>query len=235
MNMINFIICDDNEIIRKNIREIINQIMMKNNFEYKVHEFDDYDKKFLKFIDGTMSNRIYILDIETPSESGINVARKIRENDIDSVIIFLTSHYELGPSLLEDELMFLTFISKFNNQDERLKSAINKALKMIGKKQAIRFEDHGILYTIPIKDILYITYDSVSRKCIIKTDYNDFKINKSFSEMSSMVENIFVKTHRSCLVNKDRVSIINKKNNTITFDNNITIDLLSTNYRKEMV
>ena len=233
--MINFIICDDNDIVRKNIEETINRIMMKNDYNYKIHSYNDYNKKFLKDMELHLSNKIYILDIETPSNSGIDIARRIRQNDIDSIIIFLTSHYELGSVLLEDELMFLTFISKFNNQDERLNSAIKNAIKMIGKKQAVRFEDHGVLYTIPINDILYVTRDSVNRKSVIKTDYSEFKINKTISEFIDLLGEDFVQTHRSCLANKNRIRIMNKKANTITFDNGETIDLLSEIYKKEVV
>lgn len=233
--MINFIICDDNDIIRKNLEEIINKIMMKNNFEYKIYSFSDYNKKFYSIMEKPLLNKIYILDIETPSESGINIARKIRVKDIESIIIFLTSHYELGSVLLEDEIMFLTFISKFNNSDERMISAINKAIQMLGQKQAIRFENHGVLYTIPINDILYITYDSVSRKSVVKTDYTEFYIAKTLTEMGNLVDSRFIKTHKSCLANKDRISVIDKKKNTIVFDNGISINLLSDIYKKEVV
>lgn len=233
--MINFIVCDDNEIIRKNIEELISNLMMKNDYNYKIHLYSDYNKKFLNDMNLHLSNKIYILDIETPSNSGIDIARRIRQNDIDSIIIFLTSHYELGSVLLEDELMFLTFISKFNNQDERLISAIHKALEMVGKKQAVRFEDHGVLYTIPINDILYVTRDSVNRKCILKTDYSEFKVNKTIIEFIDLLGEDFVQTHRSCIANKNRIRVMDKKHNKIVFDNNENIDLLSDNYKKEVV
>ena len=35
------------------------------------------------------------------------MARKIREKDMESVIIFLTGHEELGMTILKDELFFL--------------------------------------------------------------------------------------------------------------------------------
>ena len=44
----------------------------------------------------------------------------------------------------------------------------------------------------------------------------------------------FIQTHRSCYVNRSRVSMINHKNKLITFDNGLTIDLLSNTYRKEL-
>ena len=233
--MINYIICDDNSKIRKDLEEIINKIMMKNNFEYKVYSFDDYNKSFMNIMNKPLLNKIYILDIETPSESGINIARKIREKDIESIIIFLTMHYELGSVLLEDEIMFLTFISKFNNMEERTISSINKAIQMLGQKQAVRFEDHGVLYTIPINDILYITHDSVSRKSVIVTDYTEFNIAKTLTEMISMVDDRFIRTHKSCLANKDRIMIMDKKNNKITFDNGTSVNLLSNNYKETKI
>lgn len=230
--MINYIVCDDNEIMRNNIETIINKIMMNNNIEYKIHMFSDYDKNFNKLVSQNLTNKVYILDIETPSESGINIARKIRIHDIESIIIFLTSHYELGSVLLEEEIMFLTFISKFNDMEKRLTSALNKALNHIGQKQAIRFEDHGVLYTIPVNDILYITHDSVSRKSIIKTDYTDFSISKSLSEIVLMLDGRFIRTHRACIANKSRIRMIDKKKNIISFDSGITTDLLSNMYRE---
>ena len=202
--MINFFVCDDNEMIRHEVSEIIDTVMMKNDFQYKIHLYSDYDKHFIKDMLSSLSNKIFILDIETPSGSGI-------------------------------DLMFLSFISKFNNQDERLVSAINKALKLIGKKQAIRFEDHGVLYTLPVSDILYITKDSVTRKSIIKTDYTEFKVNKTLIDLSEMIGHDFVQTHRSCFINKNRCRAMDKKHHLITFDTGETIDLLSDNFKKEVV
>ena len=53
--------------------------------------------------------RIYLLDIETPSASGIDIARKIRKHDIESMIIFITGHEELGDVVLKNNTMFLSF------------------------------------------------------------------------------------------------------------------------------
>lgn len=230
--MINFIICDDNKTIEKNVENIIDKIMMKNKLAYKKHSFFDYDDKFLDILNTDLTSRIYILDIETPSASGIDMARKIRENDIDSIIIFLTSHHELGSVLLQDEIMFLTFICKFDNMDKRLESAINSALKMVGVKQAIRFEDRGILYTITLNDILYITTSTFDRKTVIVTGYNEYKTSKSFNEVCSMLNDDFKQTHRSCVVNMKSVIKVNKKKNEIEFVNGSKINLLSNSFKK---
>ena len=116
-----------------------------------------------------------------------------------------------------------------------IKSALKKAIKMAGVKQAVRFYDQGILYTIPLADILYITRDSIERKCIIKTDYSIFKVNKTLAELKNSLNNSFVQSHRACFINVDRVISVDSRNRIVSFDNGETSDLLSTNYRKDFL
>ena len=230
--MINFIICDDNEKIALDIKEIIDKFMMKNKTEYKTHLFNDLDDNFMKITKEPLSFKIYILDIETPSRSGIDVARSIRKRDVDSVIIFITGHEELGLTLLKKEIMFLSFINKFDNYEERLITSIKKSLEVLKHKNIIRFEERGVLYTIAMNDILYITRDSIERKCIIKTDYAEIKTYKPLSSIEKLLDSRFMKTHRACLVNKERVAKIDKIRKTILFDNGVVVSLLSEKYRK---
>ena len=113
--MINFIICDDIEKYRTMIKRVIVKYMMKNKLEYKTHIFKDYDEEFLKNKKKKLSFKIYILDIEAPSMSGIDIARIIRKKDTDSVLIFLTGHQELTPVIMKNDFLFLSFINKFEN------------------------------------------------------------------------------------------------------------------------
>lgn len=230
--MINYIICDDNKEINKKICNIIDKIMMANKKAYKKHTFLDYDSSFNKTLEKDLTNKIYLLDIETPSASGIDVARKIRENDIDSIIIFITSHNELGSILLKDELMFLTFICKFDDMDGRLDSAIRNALKMIGVRLALSFNDHAISYTIPLNSIYYLTTDTINRKTVIVTDNNKFYVSKPLNELVELLDDRFKQTHRACYINMDKVISINKSKKEILFDNSIKIDLLSNSFKK---
>lgn len=91
-----FVVCDDEKQFRSSIVKIINKIYMNNNEDYKIYEFESYNKDFEKIIN-KKSPKIYVLDIEIKdSISGIDIARKIRRNDWDSIIILVTSHNELG-------------------------------------------------------------------------------------------------------------------------------------------
>ena len=230
--MINVIICDDNEKDKINAEKITQKFMESNKKEYKIHSFSDYNKEFYNTLGRKLSFKIYLLDIETPSKSGIDVAREIRKKDVDSVIIFLTAHEELGNIVLKNDLMFLSFINKFDDFDNRLNKALEKSLDLLNQKNTIKIVDRNIVYTININDILYITKESFERKTIIKTDYTEFKLNKSLTDIVGMLDERFVQTHRACFVNQKRISKIDKTKREITFDNNEVIDLLSDKYRK---
>lgn len=233
--VINFIVVDDNVELSKNVVNIISKVMMNNSVEYTTNVFYDYDSKFNKIMNKSMSNKVYILDIETKSASGIDIARKIRKNDIDSVIIFITAHEELGGVIIKESLLVLTFICKFDDFDNKLIKSIENSLKIVGNRRVIRFNDYNSLYTIPIKDILYITRDSIERKSIIKTDYAVYKVTKSLIELKELSNGALIQTHRACIANRERISKIDKTKRTITFDTGLTIDLLSDNYKKELV
>lgn len=233
--MIEFVICDDDSSIVKKVVNVVSNIMMKNKLEYNINYFYDYNDEFMNFVSNNNHCCIYILDIETPSQSGIDVARIIRKNDIESVIIFLTGHEELGQIVLKKELFFLAFINKFENSLERLNSSILEALRYLNIKKMLRFEENGIIYTISINDILYVTRDSLDRKSIIKTNNNEFKTYKSLIEIKSMLDDRFRQSHRACIVNMDRVFKICKKEKIIVFDNDVSIDLISDKYKKDLL
>ena len=230
--MLNVIICDDNEKDRNNAVKVVKEFMTKSKQEYDLHVFNDYNKSFYDIVQRKIPFKIYLLDIETPTRSGIDVAREIRRKDVDSVIIFLTAHEELGNIILKNDLMFLSFINKFDDFENRLTNSLKKSLELLKQKNVIKFMDRNILYTININDILYITKDSFERKTIIKTDYTEFRVNKTLADIIAMLDNRFIQTHRACYINSDRKVKIDKTSRTITFDNGETTDLLSDKYKK---
>lgn len=233
--MVNFIICDDDKKVVDMIKDIISKFMMKNEHSYKTYFFNDYNSEFMKIMNAKLQCKIYILDIETPTRSGIDIARLIRENDVDSMIIFITGHEELGSTILKNDLMFLSFINKYDDYEKRLISSIKKALKMFHKKNILKFKDGNSLYNIAMDDILYITRDSIERKCVIKTEHYEFKSYKTIKDFENMLDDRFVKVHRACIVNKERIAKIDRAKKEIMLDNGEKIYLVSHKLIKEVV
>lgn len=232
--MFNVIICDDNEKDLENIVKATKKFMNENEYEYSIHKYTDYNNSFEKIIESKIPFKIYLLDIETPSRSGVDVARQIRKKDVDSIIMFLTAHEELGSVVLKNDLMFLSFINKFDNMNDRLNKSLKKAIQMLHHKNIIKIIDKNISYTINLNDILYVTKDSFERKTIIKTDYSEIKVSKSMNDVIQMLDKRFIQTHRACYINEDRRIAIDRTNKIIIFDNGEKINLLSDKYKKEV-
>ena len=57
------VVCDDEKFFRKNIVKVVDSLFMNNDEDYKIIEFDTYDKNFEKLIK-TSNPKIFILDIE---------------------------------------------------------------------------------------------------------------------------------------------------------------------------
>ena len=90
--MIKFIICDDNKEALEIANKAVTKAMMNYDVEYKVHKFTRYDEKLKEQIKDEYNTKIYILDIELPVVSGLEIASEIRETGDDSIIIFVTAH-----------------------------------------------------------------------------------------------------------------------------------------------
>lgn len=232
--MLNVIICDDNQRDLFKVETIIDKFMKRNKYEYNKHIFKDYNESFMNIIKSKLPFKIYILDIETPSRSGIDVAREIRKKDLESIIIFLTGHDELGRVILQNDLMFLSFINKFDDLEKRLNNVLHKSIELVKMRKVIKIEDGRNKYIIDLNDILYISKDTFARKTIIKTDYCKYEVRKSLLDICDMLDDRFVRTHRACIVNKSRIVQIDIKNKIIYFDTKDSTDLVSNKYRKEL-
>ena len=209
--MINFIVCDNNKHILKNVVTTIDNIMMKNNIGYKIFSFSEYNNQFKSKVDAKKANTIYILDIHVNQVSGIDMARKIRENDQQAIIIFLSRYHQLAEMIITQDIMPLTFISKYKNYQERLKTVIDNALSILNIRKQLKIKEKGIHYQIPLRDILYITHDSVERKSIVITDYSEFHIGRTLSEIFDQLNSQFKYSHRACIVNMERVTKLDTK------------------------
>ena len=113
--MLEFIVCDNNKNIVSKVSNIIDSLMMKNNTDYKIRKFYDYDEEFMAKMGEIGINKVYILDIQVNDMSGIDIARKIRKDDLQSAIIFLTSHSELAEYVVYNVIAPLGFVNKFNS------------------------------------------------------------------------------------------------------------------------
>lgn len=232
--MINFIIVDDNKYVRDLNETIISKFAMPYDFNYSVKTFGKYGNDLKKEITTCNDMKIYILDLELPGKSGVDIAREIRKIDWDSIIIILTSHDELELKLLKEKLLILDFISKFDDYEKRLVDTLSMVINKINSKKVFTFKSNKELHQVLYDNIYYIYKDSYDNKTMIVTKEDKYPINESLSSIKDKLDNRFIQTHRACYVNIDRIKTVDFIKSIIIFDNDITIDYLSRNHKKEL-
>ena len=231
--MLRFIICEDNKQFQEKLSVIINKLMMPYNFEYKISKFTEYNEELSEIIKNDNENKVYILDIELPEISGLEIASEIREEDLESSIIFLTVHPEFQNDIFYSRLLAIDYINKDKLWQERFKETILYTIKSLNKKRILSFDFNYNSYRIPIRKILYIEKIQDNPKCkIVMEDGSTYEINKTITSLVKLLGPSFYQSHKSCIVNIEQIKKINYSDSTITFNNGKTEYLLSSRNKK---
>ncbi len=234
--MINFIIYEDNKHWQDQYKKIILNVIGRKKDKYHIFIFDKYDQEVKKKISSLIGKNIFLLDVEVPGKSGLDLAKEIRNNeDWMSQMIMVTSHQELKEKGLTSKLLLLDFIVKRNNILKRIEDSLILALRIHSHYKSFNFMYNHEFYQIPYQDILYFEKDLNNNYTSIFTKTNMYKIKQSIKSIELKLKNVpsFFKTHQSCIINLKNVKHVDFSKNNIHFFN-CKIDLLSRTKKKEL-
>ena len=233
--MVKFVVIENDAKMQAKIRDII----LKTAFDiedFKVEVYATLDKNLKETIKDISVPKIYILDIELDSDvSGIEIARKIRDNDWESHIIFLSNHNKMAEYAFRTVYEVFDFIEKFHKMEEKLTRDIKKILTKKFDNRFFKYATKNTELQIYLRDILYIYRDTTERNLCIKTTHNSFKLCLNLGQILERLDNRFKQVHRACIVNQERVQKYDWKNGEFTLDTGETVPLLSKKHKNEVV
>jgi len=118
-------ILEDDGNYRKKITEYIEQYQEERGIEFQITAFSNG----MEILDGFCGNfDIILLDIEMPGLNGMEVAREIRRQDADVVLVFITNLAEYAIQGYEvDALDFVLKPINYYNFSVKLERAIKRA------------------------------------------------------------------------------------------------------------
>lgn len=236
--MINFVVCDDNKMFSKLMKKYIDNFMLNYEIEYKIFHFDGYGKNFESFVNKDIGFKVYFLDIKTNDGSGLDAARVVREkyNDWVSIIIIVTSHEEYRYEALGNRLYLLDFVDKLNNCEGMIKENITKAINNYNQRhKSLNYEYNHIFHKIEFRNIICIEKEQDSKRCIIKTTYGKDYISGTLNDVENLLDERFIRIHRSLIINKDKVLAFDSKNNIINFVDGTTTNQIARGKKKALV
>ncbi len=217
--MIKFIIYEDKKEYRELYKTVIRKLLGGSEENYDIIEIEKYDHSQIEKIEKNDSRRIFILDIEVPGKSGLDLAREIRNyyNDWESQLIISTKYQHYQPISFMTRLLMLDFVSKHNNCENHLKECLMDAVRILNSHKNFVFTQDGELFQIPYQDILYIEKNKYDTYTTAYTKSHSQLIKMSMKKIEEKLEksNHFFKTSRSYIVNLYNIESINYACQTI--------------------
>ncbi len=151
---------------------------------------------------------IIFLDIEMNGISGIDIARKIREKDDKTIIVFLTSHEEFA--IEGYEVKAYRYIVK--NEPEYVYNKQIQATfeEYFQKHKVLKINDKHKMSCVYLKDICYVTVSN--KTVVVHTLTEKYEYFGKLSDIEVELKNApqFVKSHKSFIVNVEQIETIYK-------------------------
>lgn len=220
--MINCIIYEDNDEMIKLYQEIIKDYFSSKNQKIKFYVFEQYQKNLEIKLCNLKGKKIFILDIEVPGKSGLDLARIIRTNgDWNSPLIVITSYDHLKSTGFTSKMLMLDFILKKENIRKRLKESLSIVDNIIDTKNSYTFQYNGELYHVDYQNILCFEKDLNDNYTFLYTKQGSYKIKECIIQIEKSFHNNqnFFKIHRSCIININNITELDLKKNILHLGN----------------
>lgn len=202
-------ICDDEPKENQNLAHLIYDYADENKLEVEVYSFTSGTEllKEDKF-------DLYFLDYIMPEMNGTQVALALKEKFNDSVTIsFLTSYEKAAIELINENVNAIGFLTK-PAKKEALFKIFEKLEKNLFFNNIVLKKDQTA-YIFHPQDIIYV--EAMRKKVIVHTFDESIEFRLSFADMEEnyLPHKLFIKIHRSFIVNLTYIKTYNKKEVTM--------------------
>lgn len=199
--MITIGICDDEEIFRDQVKNILESYFKKEKIEYKIYEYNSAEQ----FMKSKVKIDILLLDIEMKEMNGIQLKNWL-EKKAEIRILFLTSHSEVWEEAFGKNVY--GFLRK-PIEIENLIKYIKRILKNMQEEKNIIIDGIEKGYIIPVEEIMYF---KASKKYSYVVTKEEIFCEKGLIELEKDLKgNFFFRCHKSYLVNLRNIRKIEDK------------------------
>lgn len=237
--MLNIFVCEDDAVQRKSIVQIIKNTVLIEELDMQLILDTPNPYELLETVKTNQNTGIYFLDIDLKCDmNGMKLAQQIRLYDPRCFIIFVTSHSELSYMTFQYRVEAMDFVLKDNPAEAKVK--IRECLLNALERYTLQTNKTHKVYTIEIgdrrisvdyNDILFFETSSNIHKVILHAKDRQIEFSSTIKELEKILDDTFVRCHRSFLVNKSNIQEIDTKNRIIYFINGETC-LMSTRMMK---
>ena len=228
--MINIAICDDDNDTSNLINKLITEIIHKNNYNMNVSLVTSSQEEIFNKISNKEIDVLFLdIKFKDNDNSGLDLAENLRKVNINFYLIFITGYLEYA--ILSFQHKTFDFIVKPVNVDKlddtlsRLNDEINAT-----QNSLVKFKNNIVINP---NDILFI--EKAGYKAIIHTK-NDkaYTSYGTIKELTNILPNNFVQSHRAFIVNKKLINSVDNKKNLIYFEKDYRCPM-SNSFKKHLM
>jgi DNA-binding LytR/AlgR family response regulator len=216
-------LCDDEKVILDYLIQKIEAYFHLKE-PYEITSYQSAEEMLFKCGDSIPFDLV-ILDIQMGGMNGMELAKKIRQIDSNLTIVFLTGvmdyvfeGYEVGA--------FRYLLKPL--KEAHLHQILDEVRdKIIRERESIILTINREQVKVYLDDINYI--ESLGHYVMIHTNREVYELKKSLSDMMKQLNDCFVLSHRSYIVNLEKIERISKE--VCLLANHIQVPISRSNYQ----
>ncbi len=191
-------ICDDEKIFLDSLEQKIYGILSKLDCE--VIAFGSAEA----LLSSAMDYDLIFLDIEMGELDGMRAAKKIRETDFETPIVFLTSHTEMA--IEGYEVNAFRFLKK-PVEEEKLRQTLQDIQLMKASHKGVMIKAGGEEIVVIPSEVLFLESDNNNVRIITSSGSITTRLKLSEAiEIFNRINDTIRKVHRCSAVNLDHVA-----------------------------
>lgn len=209
--MLKIVICNSCRKTTMEMAQRINAIIKANNIEASVAFLSTKPQRVLDYIEKETGIYLFIIEVPTRDDAfdGIELAKKIRQKDRDSYIVFISETLDKIQRALKGHVRPSGFYQKpINSSDlgELLSYVYNDYINFAQEQQVFRVNIGGEVYIILCDDIIY--FEAYDKKIYIHTHNQRIGYYSTLSSIEKKLNGKFMRCHKSFIINITKVDKI---------------------------
>lgn len=193
-------ICDDIPIV-SNYTE---RLLLQYDSTLDVEVFNDSLNLERKTISGKAVFDVYLLDIDIPELDGISLAKSIRKNYPQAIIIFLTSYKEYMSEVFC--LHTFDYLIKPLNKENVFRVMENVVKYQGNSNKIFQFVWNKSKYAVLSSNIIF--FEKSGRKVKLHGKDKEYEFYMSTAELLRMLSEKFIQIHGSYVINSDFITSV---------------------------
>ena len=209
-------LCDDELENIQTIAKILESEIIKQNLSAEITLITDNQDEVLKAIENRQIDILFLdVDFKNGGKNGLEFANILRKVNKEFFLIFLTAH---------QRYMHVSFYTKVFDYlvkpiSKDIVTEIISRLKEEFKTNRNLFLKLNKWVSLRTSDILYI--EKQGNKSLVTTEFGEYTTSKTLDNLLDELPVNFVKSHRSYIVNENRITNIDRKEKYAYFSKDV--------------